>query len=109
MSTANPSHAWEQAFGARLRPLLARMRAGEDVPPALWYRAEGFAEAGLACGAIDAQALAVLLERVYTQELGADIVTRFGENTSTWIDEQGGRVQLRFRLPRAPVYPGKPV
>ena len=97
--------AWKREFAHRLRPLLERMQSGEDVPPAAWYRAEGFAEAGLAGGSIDAAGLAALLDELYREVLGTEVATRFGEPASSWIDAAACRVQLRFRLPRAPVFP----
>ena len=101
----SPSGAeWERVFTLRLRAALERMRAGEDVPPALWFRAEGFAEAGIACGAIDRERLAQLIESEYLDVLGKTTQALFGEPAANWIDAAGG-VRLRFRLPRAPVYP----
>lgn len=103
MSATGPD--WLAAFAARLDPLLARMRDGEDVPPALWHRAEGFAEAGLATGAVDADALAAMLEQAYAAALGHGIEGLFGTRARELIDTDGA-VRLCFRLPRAPVYPG---
>jgi hypothetical protein len=96
---------WDAALAARLRPLLERMRAGEDVPPAQWHRAEGFAEAGLAGAITTPAALAGLIEALYAEQLGAGCEATFGVPAIEWLDAEG-QVRLRFRLPRAPVFVG---
>jgi hypothetical protein len=95
---------WTTLVATRVVPLIERMRAGEDVPPALWYRAEGALEALLASGAIDATQLGAFLEALFTDALGQGTQTLFDVPASAWIGADGS-VRLRFRLPRAPVYP----
>jgi hypothetical protein len=106
MSAPGIEQLWRNAFCARLREVLARMRAGDDVPPGLRYRTEGFAEAGLVLELIDAVALGALLDAEYAQALGASTESLFGAGARTWIDPLQRRVELRLRMPRAPVFPG---
>jgi hypothetical protein len=106
MTTPALETIWRNAFCARLREVLARMRAGDDVPPGLRYRTEGFAEAGLVLELIDAATLGELLDAEYAQVLGASTEALFGAGARTWIDPLARRVELRLRMPRAPVFPG---
>ena len=42
------SERWREELVARLRAILGQLKNGDDAPPAQRFKAEGFAEAGLA-------------------------------------------------------------
>jgi len=100
---------WEQLLRARIAALLAALAAGDDAPPALRFKAEGIAEAGLALGFVDAPALALLLDEIYREYCGAPIAALFPFTAHDCIDTRSGRVMLPFVMRRAPVHRGKPV
>jgi hypothetical protein len=97
---------WEQALRARLGALLGALAAGDDAPPALRYKAEGLAEAGLALGLVSAPELAALLDAVYTECCGAPVAELFPFDASACVDAVQQRVSLPFAMRRAPVHPG---
>jgi len=98
---------WEHEFRRRLGALLRSLAAGDDAPPALRFKAEGFAESGLALGLVTAHELAVLLDEIYREHCGAAVRTLFPFDAQSCVDAQGERVRLPFAMRRAPVYPGR--
>ena len=107
MSTVALRAAWERELRARLAYLLRSLAAGDDAPPALRFKAEGIAEAGLALGLVDAAELAALLDAIYREGCGAPIAALFAYAAADCIDVARTRVTLPFAMCRAPVYPGR--
>lgn len=107
MNVAALRAAWERELRARVLYLLRSLGAGDDAPPALRYKAEGIAEAGLALGLVDAAGLAALLDAIYREGSGAAIAALFPYSAADCIDAARTRVTLPFAMRRAPVYPGR--
>ena len=99
--------AWERELHGRLAYLLHSLADGDDAPPALRFKTEGVAEAGLALGLVSAAELATLLDAIYREGCGATIGERFPYPVEACIDAARTRVTLPFAMRRAPVYPGQ--
>ncbi|MFM7275040.1 MAG: hypothetical protein ACKO4A_14520 [Gammaproteobacteria bacterium] len=92
---------WRLLLGEQLAPILAALSAGDDVAPARLHRAEGFAQAVVALGLADAEAVAGFIRACYRETLGEARCGQFEE-----ADFRRGELPaIPFRLPRAPVYP----
>jgi hypothetical protein len=88
-------------MGEHLAPILAALATGDDVAPARLHRAEGFAQAVLALGLADAEALIACIRACYRETLGEERSGQFED-----ADFRRGELPaIPFRLPRAPVYP----
>ncbi len=107
MSETVLREAWERELRGRLACLLRSLADGDDAPPALRFKAEGVAEAGLALNLVSAQELAALLDAIYREGCGAAIGERFPYPAAACIDAARTRVTLPFAMRRAPVYPGR--
>lgn len=81
---------------ARLQACFRAMGEGRDVSPATIYRLEGFMEAGIAQGLVDAATLRVLVRDLFLQYIGEEPHFPPGEGDVP-------RIPLRMRA--APVYP----
>jgi hypothetical protein len=105
MSETALREAWERELRARVAYLLRSLADGDDAPPALRFKAEGVAEAGLALGLASAGELATLLDAIYREGCGTTIGERFPYPAESCIDAARTRVTLPFAMRRAPVYP----
>lgn len=100
MNPSSPSD-WRRLLGEQLAPVLAALSAGDDVAPARLHRAEGFAQAVVALGQADTEAVIGCIRACYREALGEAQAARFDE-----ADFRRGELPaIPFRLPRAPVYP----
>ena len=97
---------WCRDCVARLRTILGQLEKGDDAPPAQRFRAEGFAEAGLALGLVDAAGLAELLDGVYLEIYDARVAELFPFSATCCVDGENCRFTLPLLMRRAPVYPG---
>ncbi|MBK6286426.1 MAG: hypothetical protein IPJ33_10940 [Gammaproteobacteria bacterium] len=100
------SERWREELVARLRAILGQLKNGDDAPPAQRFKAEGFAEAGLALGLADAAGLAELLDQVYVEFHGARVAELFPFRAARCIETESCRFRLPLLMRRAPVYPG---
>ena len=96
---------WCRDCVARLRTILGQLEKGDDAPPAQRFRAEGFAEAGLALGLASAAQLAELLDETYLEFYGARVAELFPFSAARCVDGEKGRFSLPLLMRRAPVYP----
>lgn len=100
------SERWREELVARLRAVLGQLKNGDDAPPAQRFKAEGFAEAGLALGLADAAGLAELLDQLYLEFHGARVTELFPFPAARCIESESCRFSLPLLMRRAPVYPG---
>ncbi len=97
--------SWREGYVARLRAILEQLKNGDDAPPAQRFKAEGFAEAGLALGLASAAQLAELLDKTYLEFYGACVAELFPFSAARCVDGEKGRFSLPLLMRRAPVYP----
>lgn len=104
----NHAEEWRAELLRRVRAILQSLRAGDDVAPAERFRAEGFAEAGLALGFASAADVAQVLDEAHQEVFGASIAEMhpFGATDCVSGDPPGVRLPVRWK--RAPVHPTTP-
>jgi hypothetical protein len=100
------SEHWYRECEARVRTLLRQLLDGDDAPPAQRFKAEGFAEAGLALGLVDPDQLAGLLDALYREYHDASVAQLFPFAATECVDGPAARFTLPLLMRRAPVYPG---
>ena len=99
---------WRSEFSRRLEAMLRSLLAGSDVPPAERLKAEGFAEAGLVLGLINADELAELLDGIYLRVHGRSVAELFAVGARDCVSAEPPRVVIPLRGKRAPVYTKTP-
>lgn len=79
---------------ARLLAIFRAYASGEDVPPALIYRTEGFIGAGCSMGLISEQEVQKIMQSLHQQVF-----------KSKFPVMSGGGINIPSLMKRAPVYP----
>jgi hypothetical protein len=97
--------AWARGLRERLDAIYARLAAGEDLPPALRLKAEGYAEAGLELGLASAGDVAALIDAAHLERYGVPVADCFPYSARECIDPATRCVRIPARMRRAPVYP----
>lgn len=97
---------FQREFEQRMRKVLQSTADGDDAIPALRFGVEGFAEAGLALGLVDAKQLAQWLDTAYLDIHGAGVAQLFDFSAEDCVDAARCRFELPIRMRRAPVVPG---
>ena len=90
------ARGFQRAFDQRLEQFFAEQAAGFDVPPAELYRLEGYIQAGLELGVLEAAALRRALETLAERYGGEELLARYRADT---------RLILHQHMAPAPVYP----
>lgn len=91
-----PPADYSAELAQRLRQFFSDQQQGLDIPPADLYRLEGFIEAGLLMGIVDAPEIKQALIDGAQQHLGTEIAEFY---------RQDYRLILHLRMHQAPVYP----
>lgn len=92
----------QREIEARLRALLLRVAAGDDVPPGLRMRLEGLMEAAVLMGAATPESLHETLDGLHGEILGAPLAASLGDR---WT-ELYPFPELPVFMQRAPVFRG---
>ncbi len=79
---------------ARLLAIFNAYERGEDVPPALVFRTEGFIEAGCSMGLVIESDMVALIQRLHKQVFNTEL---------TLIPSD--KIHIPSLMKRAPVYP----
>lgn len=96
---------WASGLRERLQVIYTRLAAGEDVPPALRLKAEGYAEAGLELGLASAEEIALLIDGAHAERFGQAVADVFPFSARDCVDSARRSVMIPARMRRAPVYP----